>query len=418
MNRRLFIKKSAVAATMLPFINLVQSCKTNTKKQKIFVLIQLVGGNDGLNTLIPLDNFKNIVAARSNLFIPENKVLTLKGTSINGLHPALEGVRDLYNNGLASFVQSVGYENQSYSHFRSADIWLTGSEASKVLYTGWMARFLETRYNGYPEGFPNLTNPDPPAIKVGESGTFAFQGEVMDMSIVLNPLSVPESSGTDIDKVEPNTYAGVSVKNIREIFLQTDSYTGVLKNALDSTFTHSKLYPKKGVNPLADQLKVVAELINAGLQTPVYMVDLKGFDTHAEQVSASDTTKGSHANLLKNLSQAITCFWDDMNHIGRENDVAGMVFSEFGRRIISNNSLGTDHGAAQPLLFFGSGLNGDIIGKNPSIPDKVTVDNNIEMQYDFRNIYSSILNGWFNVSETEVKDVLFETFPKVNIFGK
>jgi uncharacterized protein (DUF1501 family) len=192
MNRRLFIKKSAVAATMLPFINLVQSCKTNTKKQKIFVLIQLVGGNDGLNTLIPLDNFKNIVAARSNLFIPENKVLTLKGTSINGLHPALEGVRDLYNNGLASFVQSVGYENQSYSHFRSADIWLTGSEASKVLYTGWMARFLETRYNGYPEGFPNLTNPDPPAIKVGESGTFAFQGEVMDMSIVLNPLSVPE----------------------------------------------------------------------------------------------------------------------------------------------------------------------------------------------------------------------------------
>jgi uncharacterized protein (DUF1501 family) len=200
--------------------------------------------------------------------------------------------------------------------------------------------------------------------------------------------------------------------------LQTDSYTGVLKNALDSTFTHSKLYPKKGVNPLADQLKVVAELINAGLQTPVYMVDLKGFDTHAEQVSASDTTKGSHANLLKNLSQAITCFWDDMNHIGRENDVAGMVFSEFGRRIISNNSLGTDHGAAQPLLFFGSGLNGDIIGKNPSIPDKVTVDNNIEMQYDFRNIYSSILNGWFNVSETEVKDVLFETFPKVNIFGK
>ncbi len=138
MNRRLFIKNSAVAATFLPFANLLQSCKNNIKRQRVFVLIQLVGGNDGLNTLIPLDNFRNIVGARPNLFIPESKILSIKGTSITGLHPALDGIRDLYDNDLAAFIQGVGYENQSYSHFRSADIWLTGSEASKShIQDGW-----------------------------------------------------------------------------------------------------------------------------------------------------------------------------------------------------------------------------------------------------------------------------------------
>ncbi len=259
-------------------------------------------------------------------------------------------------------------------------------------------------------------SPDPPAIKVGDSGTFVFQGEVMDMSIVLNPDSQPENSGTDIDIREPDTYAGVGVKSIREIFLQTDRYTNVLKYALESSFQHSKLYPKTGENSLADQLKVVARLINSGLQTPVYMVDLKGFDTHAEQVSSSDTTKGSHADLLRKLSQAITCFWDDMNHIGREKDVAGMAFSEFGRRIISNNSYGTDHGAAQPLIFFGANLHGGIAGNNPFIPEKATVDDNLQMQFDFRNVYTSVLKDWFAATDSVTKNVIYQEFPELVIF--
>jgi len=419
MKRRVFIRNVAITSALYPFLNTLSACKTKTgsKQNQKFIFIQLTGGNDGLNTLIPIDRYKQIIAARPNLFIPENKTLAIKGNDTNALHPSMEGIREMYNNGLITFVQGVGYENQNYSHFRSQDIWLSGSDATNVLYTGWMARFLETRFKNYPEGFPSAQHPDPPAIKVGDMGSFLFQGNNMDLSIVKDAQSLEfDTRKADLNASEPEGLAAQEVKSIREILLQTDRYAKVISNAIDVPFQHSKLYPKQGENPLADQLKMVARLINGGLQTSVYHVDLKGFDTHSAQVDPTNTTKGAHADLLAQLSQALVCFWDDVTKMGREDEITGMSFSEFGRRIVSNSAHGTDHGAAQPLMFFGTGIHPGIIGSNPVIAEKVNNTDNLAMQFDYRSIYASILNNWMDVSKDQVKDVLNGSFEPVKIF--
>jgi uncharacterized protein (DUF1501 family) len=416
MNRRNFIRNTGLAA-LSPFIlNSLWSCSTRKKAKRIFVIIQLDGGNDGLNTLIPLDNYQLLANARPNLLIPEKKLLSLKGITATALHPALEGIRDMYNDNLISFVQGVGYDNQSYSHFRSSDIWLTGSDAATVLHTGWAARYLQTRYKNYPASFPNSEHPEPPAIKIGDTGTYLFQGDEMDMSIVIDPIEGFETHDVDASSSELTGMAGRETKSIRDLLLQAERYSNVIKDALAVSFNHSKLYPETGKNPLADQLKKVAQLIHGGLQTSVYLVDLKGFDTHNSQVDSSDHSKGIHSDLLGKLSQGITCFWDDIKRMGKENEVAGMTFSEFGRRIMSNGSYGTDHGSSQPLLFFGSQIKSGITGTNPLIPEKVTVNDNLSLQYDYRSVYASILNGWFKAPSNTVAEILDGNFPEIEIF--
>ena len=416
MNRKKFIKNAGIAA-LFPFVlDALQACGAKQNRNRIFVIIQLDGGNDGLNTLIPLDNYRLLAAARPNLLIPENKVLRMKGVSQTALHPALEGIKDMYDDNLISFVQGVGYYNPSYSHFRSSDIWLTGSDSATVLNTGWSARYLQTRYNGYPTGFPNSEHPEPPAIKIGDTGTYLFQGNEMDMSIVIDPYAGFESREVESSSNESTTMAGKETRNILGMLQQTQRYATVIENALATSFTHSKSYPEKGKNPLADQLKMVAHLINGGLQTPVYLVDLKGFDTHNSQAEPGNTTKGVHANLLGQLSQAISCFWEDIQRMGKENEVAGRTFSEFGRRIMSNASYGTDHGSSQPILFFGSNIKRGITGTNPVIPEKVTVNDNLTLQYDYRTIYKSVLKQWFGASDEVVSSVLFGKFPEIEIF--
>jgi uncharacterized protein (DUF1501 family) len=417
MNRRVFIKNTALATVLPYFLGSLASCTVKSGKQKpIFVLIQLIGGNDGLSTLIPLDQYPNLFKARPNILIPENKVLAIKGTSATGLHPSMTEIQDLYNNNLVGFIQGVGYEIPNYSHFRSSDILLTGSSSSETLYTGWMARYLETKYKHYPEGFPNQTHPDPPAIKIGDTGSFLFEGYKMDMSIVIDAYKSFESPEIEPSGNTADTYAAQEVNSIREILLQTKSYSNVIEKALKNTFSHSRSYPKSGENSLADQLKMVAKLINSGLQTSVYLVDLKGFDTHEDQLDEKEPTKGTQADLLKKVSQAIKCFWEDITQMGRENDVSGMAFSEFGRRIKSNASRGTDHGSTQPILFFGSDLTGGIIGKNPIIPDTVLGSDNLAMQHDFRSVYASVLEKWVGASSSEIKDILKGDFPQLRIY--
>ncbi|MBS1618518.1 MAG: DUF1501 domain-containing protein [Bacteroidetes bacterium] len=419
MNRRKFVRNSAIIASMYPLLRAVEACHTRKSGtgKKIFILIQLLGGNDGLHTLIPMDdNYGRLTRARPNIYLPENKILPIKGTSIAGLHPALIGIQDMYDHGLAGFVQGVGYDNPNFSHFRSSDIWLTGSESSQALYTGWMARYLEGRFKNYPDGYPSKAQPDPPGIKIGDTGSFLFQGKAMDMSIVVNPAIPFGASGTEDQHQASLSFGEDEVKVIREILLQTDKYSATVKKALDTPFASSKLYPKKGENSLADQLKVVSQLIHGGLDTSVYVVDLKNFDTHVEQVSASDRTKGNHANLLGKLSQAIACFWDDVVHMGREDDIAGMTFSEFGRRIASTSGLGTDHGSSQPILFFGNSIDTQLIGKNPFIPDKVSVDDNLAMQYDFKSIFTSVLQQWFDAPADQTTAIFQHKFDTLPLF--
>jgi uncharacterized protein (DUF1501 family) len=381
---------------------------------RVLVVVRLDGGNDGLNTVLPLDQYANLAKARSNILIPEAKAVKL--TAATGLHPALAGLGNLYKDGKLRVVQSVGYPNHNQSHFRSTDIWFSASDYNQVLTTGWLGRYLETIYPDYPDGYPNKDFPDPPAVQIGSSLFTLLQGSSVPMGMaVANATSIYSLTPAGFDTA-PDTPAGHELTFIRQMFTETQKYGDALKKAIAAATNKSNLYPATG-NPLADQLKGVARLIAGGLQTKIYVVSLRGFDTHANQVLAADVTTGTHATLLTRLNDALVAFQDDLRLLGIENRVMGMTMSEFGRRILSNASLGTDHGTSAPLFVWGAGVSGGLLGSNPAIPATVTVKDNIPMQYDYRSVYASILQDWLGVSGTDLKTVLLRDFPTLPIVG-
>ena len=194
MKRKEFIGKT-IAGGVLPLVingfslqafaesPLISFLNKAGNEDRVLVLIQLNGGNDGLNTVIPLDQYSKLMAARGNIAITESKVLSLTGTNATGLHPGMTDMRALYNNGYVSILQNVGYPNQDYSHFRSTDIWLTASDADKYEDTGWMGRYLDTKFPGFPTGYPSATQPDPPAIQIGALISPALQGSAMSLGM-------------------------------------------------------------------------------------------------------------------------------------------------------------------------------------------------------------------------------------------
>ncbi|HZY09526.1 MAG TPA: DUF1501 domain-containing protein [Bacteroidota bacterium] len=387
---------------------------------RVLVLIQLNGGNDGLNTVIPLDQYSGLSSARSNILIEESKVLKL--TSATGLHPLMPGLQELYKEGKLAVLQSVGYPNPNFSHFRSTDIWLTGSDSDQVLNTGWMGRYLYEEFTDYPNGYPNEIMPDPLAIQIGSVVSLGFQGPSVSTGIAItSPTSFYNLVTGGVDTA-PNTPAGHELTFIRQVAQQTQQYASVITTAANKATNKSLLYPLSGQNTLADQLKIVAQLIAGGLKTRIYVVNIGGFDTHSSQVdSTGGTDSGLHATLLSRLSVAINAFQDDLELLGVSNRVVGMTFSEFGRRIISNASLGTDHGAAAPLFVFGTSIKPGVYGSNPVIPSNPSVNDNIPMQYDFRSVYASILKSWFNVSQTDLETILlrnFQTLPLIKQKGR
>lgn len=378
---------------------------------RVLVLIQLNGGNDGLNTVIPVDQYTNLNNARSNIIIPQNKILALSGNDKTGLHPGLAEIRGMYDNGRVAIIQSVGYPNPDFSHFRSTDIWLTASDSNQFLDEGWMGRYLDTQYPGYPAGFPNATYPDPPAIQIGAMISPALQGQDGSFGMsISDPNAFYQFVSGTVDPA-PNTPAGHELTFIRLVTQQTQLYSTSVKSAAQKATNLSTLYPAKGVNTLSDQLKIVAQLIAGGLKTKVYMVSLGGFDNHSAQVVSGATDTGTHATLLSKISVAVNAFQDDLTKLGVAGRVMGMTFSEFGRRIKSNGSLGTDHGAAAPLLMFGEKVNGGIYGNNPTIAASVGVNDNIPMQNDFRSVYASIIKNWFEATSSELSTVMLKDFP-------
>ncbi|MDX1372929.1 MAG: DUF1501 domain-containing protein, partial [Nitrososphaeraceae archaeon] len=213
----------------------------------------------------------------------------------------------------------------------------------------------------------------------------------------------------------PDSRAGEKLKYIRLIAQQSQQYGQVLKDAA-SKVTSQRNYPSD--NELAQQLKVIARLMKGGIQTPVYLVRLGGFDTHDAQVLASDHTLGEHNSLLTTLNDAIMAFMKDLEFLGIDDDVVGMTFSEFGRRIVSNASLGTDHGAAAPIIVFGNKVRGEIIGDDPIISRSTTYADNLPMQFDYRQVYSSLMQQWLGKNEAEATEVLLKEFDSIPIIGE
>jgi len=341
----------------------------------------------------------------------------LHNTSATGLHPAMAELQNLYNNGHLTIVQGVGYPDPIFSHFRAIDIWHTGSGAKTVLNSGWMGRFLDQQYPDYPKGYPSNSFPDPPAIQVGSVLSNSLYGHSVGMGMAINSID----SFYDLvlgKQAEPDpTPYGRELAYINTTATQTKQYLEAIKRVAEKQKNLSEKYPSQGQNPLADQLKIVARLIGGGLQTKVYVVNLMGFDTHHNQASATDPTAGTHANLLRHLSEAVAAFEHDLQLMGKVDDVLGMTYSEFGRRIMANASYGTDHGSTGPMLLFGSKLKGGIIGANPAIPEKAGVDDNLPLQHDYRSVYASVLKGWFQIPDKEVDSALLAKYPMLDLFG-
>lgn len=406
MERRKFLKTTGLASLSVPFLFKNNTYAAVTQKlfrieksleDRVLVLIRLNGGNDGLHTLIPLDYYANLNKQRSNIILPENKLISI--TTKNAFHPVMKGMADLFQEGKLGIVQNVGYPEQNRSHFRSMDIWTSGSTDISTT-TGWLGRNLENQHPGFPEAYPDESHPDPFAISMGYEVSATCQGLVANFShTVNNPATY--FSATTASAVNDGTYYGGHMEFLSTMISQTNKYGKRIYDLSKDVKNLSTKYDPK--NELATQLKYVAQMIQSGLKTNIYIVNINGFDNHDSQVETNDVTTGKHAELLKSLSDAIAAFMDDIQLMGLDKRVAGMTFSEFGRQIASNASYGTDHGDAAPLFLFGSCLSQPIYGSNPVISDQIIDQAGVPMAIDFRDVYASILKDWFQVPAEDIQ---------------
>ncbi len=419
INRRSFLKTTALtgllpwtlnglgaralAGTSTSFLNALSGAAE--ANDRVLVVIQLNGGNDGLNTVIPLDQMGRYKSIRSNVAIAENKVLKLRYREQAGLHPALTGFQNLYNDGRLAIVENVGYKNPSFSHFQANDIWFKGAVNSNNVTSGWLGRYLQGQYAGYPSGYPNSKMPDPLAIQISAVASTALLGPQQSVALAIQDVDtfarLIGEKPTALPSPSLSSIARNHVQFVRDQQTLSVAYADQLKAAAGKG-TNATGYPAN--NRLADQLKLVARLIHGGLQTKVYYVTLGGFDTHANQVNTTDTGTGTHANLLQQVGDAVKAFLDDLKLLRVDERVVGMTFSEFGRRALSNGSRGTDHGWASPQFVFGGGIKTQWMGASPNLTS--LVNNNINMEYDFRQMYASLLRDWFGVDEATVRSIL------------
>jgi len=431
MNRRKFLGNTALFSVPMmikgiplfagdgvlhPFLKAL--AMPNANCGRILVIIQMNGGNDGLNMVVPLDRYTELTNARSSILLPQASVLPLTGTTTTGLHPSMTGLRDLYNAGKVNLVQGVSYPNPNFSHFQAQDIWFTGSNTLPTPNTGWLGRQLDLANPGFPVGYPNTNSPDPLAIQIGGAMPLSLEGPSINMGYnAPNPAALINVA-TGTPGPAPVSDYGTELTFLRLMKDQSNAYTTRISAAYAAQATQSALYPASG-NTLADQLKIVARLIGGGLKTPVYIVNHPDtFDTHVDQVTAGNTVLGSHANILSKLSVAISAFQDDVTLMGKANKVTGMTFSEFGRRVISNTSFGTDHGSGAPVIFFGAMLNGGVTGTSPVLPTNPTASTQVPLQVDFRQLYSTVMQKWLCMSATESQTVLNGTYATVPIFNE
>ena len=365
----------------------------NAESDRILVLIRLKGGNDGLNTIIPIYDYDFYAANRPTIRYNESELYQLSPDF--GIPPALDPLQAMWGDGQMKVVHGVGYEEQNLSHFRSSDIWASAAP-TQVNNTGVLGRYFQELYPDF------LLNPPeiPPAVQIGSIGNLLFDGEENNYAFsVVNPqqLELIAESGTlhNVEDIPDCTY-GDQLGFLRGTINTTFAYAGVINEAYESS-TNAVDY---GSGSLAQQLAIVARMIKGGLGTQVYMVTLGSFDTHADQ-------RVNQENLFEDLSNSVKNFFDDLAASGMQNEVIATTFSEFGRRIEENGSNGTDHGAASPVLMFGPALESQgFVGTHPDLhnPDEV---GNPEFSTDFRSIYSTILKEWLCIDGTIVDEVLF-----------
>ncbi|MBL0174889.1 MAG: DUF1501 domain-containing protein [Ignavibacteria bacterium] len=360
------------------------------QNDNVLVVIQMFGGNDGLNTFVPYTNPK-YYQSRPTVGIPPTQVLKIANPTM-GFHPQMTGMRNLFNAGKLVAVQGVGYENSNRSHFRSENIWLTGSGAESILHTGWLGRYLEFSYPSFPLQLPA----DPFAVQIGGTLSLMLQSAKGNMGITLaDPDTFFKLGRNQLDEPVPGgTPYGEEYLFIRAIKEQSDKYSQRVNDA----FNAGKNVGTYGSAGLAQQLRLVAKLISGGLKSKIFMVYIGGFDTHSNQ-------SGAHASLLKTMSDAAEQFTADLQNQGLSKNVVGLTMSEFGRRTQENGSSGTDHGTAAVQFLFGEPVNSGVLGADPSF-DVTDSSGDLLYTFDYRQIYSELLEHWFELPKDDVTQLL------------
>lgn len=380
----------------------------------ILIMVVLEGGNDGLNTVIPLNKFAQLNSIRPNVVLPENKVINLNKNSL-GLHPALDGLAELNKQDRLKIIQSVGYKNPNYSHFRSMDIIQSGSNAKEFVNSGWLARYLESKHTDFPTTYPSKEYPDPLAIEMSWSSSLMFTGERSFTSVVTSDPKNFYSIISDFKNQYPSTPVGEKLTYLQLIAKQSNEYGYRLQSTYNMGANFDDIFPNSN---LSNQFKNIAKLISGGCNTRIYRVSLGGFDTHGDQVDKGDHSIGNHAQILKELGDSIFSFMKAMDRIKASDRITGMIFSEFGRTVHSNGTYGTDHGTVSPVLFFGNKLDTSVAGTNPDLPFQVENQYEMDLQFEFRQIYSSVLYQWLGSSEDTNQKILYGEFDQIQIINK
>lgn len=373
---------------------------------RVLVLIQLKGGNDGLNTIIPIED-ANYYNARPGLAIGKDDAVPLTDTL--GMHPALEPLESIWGDGKMGIIQNVGYPDPILSHFSSADVWYTGSDSDNIGTTGWIGRYLD---GDYVEN--ELTDPldYPLAVNVGGASSLLFSGPDNNTAFNLRNIgalrNIADQGQLYSTDNLPDTAYGNEMRFLREQINDSFKFSESISGAYNSGSNEVEYEARQ----ISMDLEIVARLIKGGLGSKIYMVSIDGFDTHTDQPS-------SHRNNLQLLSNGIRSFYDDLAAGGASEEVLVMTFSEFGRRV-EQNGQGTDHGTAAPVMVFGDGVSSGIFGHNPKLSrDDLDQNGNLVYQYDFRSVYTTILTDWFGLTEADAQEVIGNgrDYPKLGFLG-
>jgi len=402
--RREFLRHSTRGIGLLAFSRfaprfLVQStlaAPLPEKDRRILVLVQLAGGNDGLNTVVPFDD-PAYHALRPTLALKQNAVLPVADHL--GLHPACAPLHALMKEGRLGIVQNVGYPNPNRSHFRSTEIWETASGADESLPSGWIGRYLDNACAGAP------ASTDPDAIHISAEVPQAFGGSLPHATFGL-ALGAARASRAETPLLERLAGRDEPVADSNHAFLRaTLMDTLVAEKNIQRILDAAKPAAPFPAGNFAQALRNVSALIAAGLPTRVYFVSLGGFDTHANQAN-------SHANLLRQLSEGLAAFQADLVARRLDDQVLTMTFSEFGRRPVENESRGTDHGTAAPLFVMGRAIAGPLHGAPPDL--RVEKNADIRFGTDFRSVYATVLDRWL---ETPADAILGARHERMGFLG-
>lgn len=403
MKRREFLRNTTfttAGSLLVPqFLKAYETQYTapSTLNEKVVVIIQLSGGNDGLNTVVPF---------RNDIYYRERPSIAIKSTNVLrlnddiGLNPALEKIKELYDNGLVSIINNVGYPNPDRSHFRSMDIWQTGSSANEYLSTGWIGRYLDAQCAAQSaKATPHQ------ALEIDDTLSLALRGKNLNGLALQNPEKLFSQTQNGFVKANSKLTPADDHENVAYLYKTLAETVSSAEYVYNKAQVHksSKMYP---TTELGKSLKTIAELITSGVSTRVYYVSLSGFDTHIRQNDQQD-------RLLRQYAEAVGVFVDDLKSTNRLDDVMIMTFSEFGRRVKQNASNGTDHGTANNVFVIGGPhRTKPVLSEAPDLTD---LDNgDLKYKIDFRQIYSTLLDDWL---KADSRLVLGQAFEPVRLFG-